>query len=94
MSSVVPVTFAPVSEANFSSPYESCGAFTILEDTIAFEGEERFAVRLLPPLDAEYSYEIEQNATADVIILDNDGKYTSQLAQVENHFYSTLQTCH
>lgn len=66
------VTFAPVSEADFSSPYVSCGVFTILEDKIAFEGEEGFVVRLLPPLEAEF--EIGQNGTADVIILDNDGK--------------------
>ena len=73
VSAVTEVVFQPVSEAVFTSPYTSCGTFEILEDKIAFEGEEGFTVRLLPPREGA-GYVVGENSTADVVILDNDSK--------------------
>lgn len=69
VSSVEEVTFFPVNE---TVSQVSCGSFVIVDDKIAFEGEEGFVVNLLSPPVAEYR--IGQNATANVTILDNDGK--------------------
>ena len=80
VSSVENVTFLPVSEADFTSPYESCGSFLILNDKLAFEGEEGFVVNLLSPPEDEYR--IGQNGTANVTILDDDGKRLAFLKRV------------
>ena len=71
-SSVQPVVFDAISEARFTSPYSSCQQFTILEDKIAFEGNESFIVTLQPSSLAE----VGMNSTANVTILDNDGMST------------------
>ena len=74
VSSVELVEFEATTEANFSSPYISCTSFSIQEDRIAFEGEESFLLQILPPQAAGQDYEIGQNSTANVTILDNDGE--------------------
>lgn len=68
---MVEVVFEASSEANFTRPYTSCGFLPLLEDKIAFEGEENFTVSILPP---SIGTELGENSTATVIILDNDGK--------------------
>ncbi len=63
------VQFDAISEADFATPYVSCANFSILEDKIAFEGNETFSVVIQPLTRAE----IGENSTANVTILDNDG---------------------
>lgn len=70
MSTVQAVVFEPLSEANFSGPYTSCGSFPVIDDKIAFEGDETFVVRILDPLAA---VQLGSNTTANVTIVDNDG---------------------
>lgn len=49
-----------------------CTSFEILEDKIAFEGEERVRVAIvLPPINAT---RLGDNSTALVVISDNDGE--------------------
>ena len=72
-STVLPVTFEAVSEDIFSPPYVSCGVVAILEDKLAFEGDEVFVVNLLPGL-LNATAMIGQNGTANVTIQDNDRK--------------------
>lgn len=72
LSAIEPVRFEAVGETNFSSPHTSCAFFAILDDKIAFEGEEGFVVGIQAPSGAEY--QIGTNSTANVTILDNDGK--------------------
>ena len=63
---MVPVIFLPTDEANSSNV--SCGQLSIVEDKLAFEGDELFTVSIVPLATAV----VGQNRTADVIIFDND----------------------
>ena len=69
VSAVKAVQFAAISEADFSRPYISCSNFSILDDKIAFEGDETFTVMIKPLASAE----LGGNSTANITILDNDG---------------------
>lgn len=76
ISAVQPVTFDRISEANFTIPYISCATFAILEDKIAFEGNETFAVRI----QTSSLVELGMNSMANVTILDNDSKLVATTA--------------
>ena len=71
MADVQAVTFGAVDESNFSFPYISCGYFIVLDDKIAFEGNEQFLVELQPLSSAL----IGEMSVANVTIQDNDSKF-------------------
>ena len=70
VSSIQEIVFEAVNETEFSFPSVSCGYFGILEDKVAFEGDEWFLLELISS-----SMEVEGiNSTVNVTIHDNDGK--------------------
>ncbi len=52
----------------------TCVSFSILEDKLAFEGQETFSVQLLPPIQGVGEIQLGANTTATMYILDNDSK--------------------
>ncbi len=52
----------------------TCVSFSILEDKLAFEGQETFSVQLLPPIQGIGEIQLGAITTATVYILDNDSK--------------------
>lgn len=52
----------------------TCFLVPILEDRLAFEGEEMFMVQILPPVEGIGVIEFGPNTTIAVYILDNDSE--------------------
>lgn len=55
----------------FSGATKQCTSFSIVDDDIAVEGSETFIVVIKPP----YGVQTGSIDKAEIIILDNDGKY-------------------